>query len=214
MSKRVADVLIETPQTADVVRWTWLAKVIDQQRGRRRSVRRGRRHGRSVDAAPYRYWRQTPDLRQPAARHDDEWHAVSAVGLQKAHRDRQVICLAGAGRFSILLGDLLLIVQEKLPIKSAVFDNGKLGFIDIEQKAAGLMPLYTDSKNFDFGPDREGDEVVGTEYLEGGGARGARTGLPRPARIGVAQCEGEIDPAGHAAVAFYVAGGRRRHGRL
>jgi hypothetical protein len=62
-----------------------------------------------------------------------------------------VICLAGDGGFAMLLGDLLTTVQESLPIKIVVFDNGKLGFVDIEQKAAGLIPLYTDLKNPDFG---------------------------------------------------------------
>jgi pyruvate dehydrogenase (quinone) len=38
-----------------------------------------------------------------------------------------------------------------VPIKIVVFDNGKLGFIDIEQKSAGLEPIYTDLKNPDFG---------------------------------------------------------------
>jgi pyruvate dehydrogenase (quinone) len=75
----------------------------------------------------------------------------SALGLQKAQPGRQVICLAGDGGFSMLLGDLLTVVQENLPIKIVVFDNGKLGFVDIEQKAAGLVPLYTDLKNPDFG---------------------------------------------------------------
>ena len=51
----------------------------------------------------------------------------------------------------MLLGDLLTVVQEKVPIKIAVFNNGKLGFIDIEQKSAGLIPMYTDLKNPDFG---------------------------------------------------------------
>jgi pyruvate dehydrogenase (quinone) len=40
--------------------------------------------------------------------------------------------MAGDGGFSMLLGDLLTMVQENLPIKIVVFDNGKLGFIDIE----------------------------------------------------------------------------------
>jgi pyruvate dehydrogenase (quinone) len=75
----------------------------------------------------------------------------SALGLQKCQPGRQVICLAGDGGFSMLLGDLLTTVQENLPIKIVVFDNGKLGFIDIEQKAAGLEPVYTDLKNPNFG---------------------------------------------------------------
>jgi pyruvate dehydrogenase (quinone) len=75
----------------------------------------------------------------------------SALGLQKCQPGRQVICLAGDGGFTMLLGDLLTTVQENLPIKIAVYDNGKLGFVDIEQKAAGLVPVYTDLKNPDFG---------------------------------------------------------------
>jgi len=75
----------------------------------------------------------------------------SALGLQKCQPGRQVICLAGDGGFTMLLGDLLTTVQENLPIKIVVYDNGKLGFVDIEQKAAGLDPVYTDLKNPDFG---------------------------------------------------------------
>ena len=75
----------------------------------------------------------------------------SALGLQKSQPGRQVICLAGDGGFSMLLGDLLTTVQENLPIKIAVYDNGKLGFIDIENKAAGMEPVFTDLKNPNFG---------------------------------------------------------------
>jgi pyruvate dehydrogenase (quinone) len=76
---------------------------------------------------------------------------ASALGLQKAQPGRQVIALCGDGGFSMLLGDLLTAVQEALPIKVAVFDNGKLGFVEIEQKTEGMVNLYTDLKNPDFG---------------------------------------------------------------
>jgi pyruvate dehydrogenase (quinone) len=59
--------------------------------------------------------------------------------------------MAGDGGFAMLLGELLTVVQEKVPLKIVVFNNGKLGFIDIEQKSAGLIPMYTDLKNPDFG---------------------------------------------------------------
>ena len=75
----------------------------------------------------------------------------SALGLQKCQPGRQVICLAGDGGFTMLLGDLLTTAQEHLPIKIVVYDNGKLGFVDIEQKAAGLVPVYTGLKNPNFG---------------------------------------------------------------
>jgi len=76
---------------------------------------------------------------------------ASALGLQKCQPGRQVIAMSGDGGFAMLLGDLLTTVQEKLPIKIVVFDNGKLGFVDIEQKAAGLVPVFTDLKNPNFG---------------------------------------------------------------
>jgi pyruvate dehydrogenase (quinone) len=74
-----------------------------------------------------------------------------ALGLQKCQPGRQVVCLAGDIGFAMLLGDLMTAVQANLPIKIAVYDNGKLGFIDIEQKAAGLIPVFTDLKNPNFG---------------------------------------------------------------
>jgi pyruvate dehydrogenase (quinone) len=39
----------------------------------------------------------------------------SAIGLQKCQPGRQVICMAGDGGFTMLLGDLLTVVQENLP---------------------------------------------------------------------------------------------------
>lgn len=75
----------------------------------------------------------------------------SALGLQKCQPGRQVISLSGDGGLAMLLGDLLTTVQENLPIKIVVYDNGKLGFVEIEQKAAGLLPVYTDLKNPNFG---------------------------------------------------------------
>jgi pyruvate dehydrogenase (quinone) len=74
----------------------------------------------------------------------------SALGIQKAQPGRQVITLAGDGGFSMLMGDLLTCTQENLPIKIAVFDNGKLGFVEIEQKSEGMVNIYTDLKNPNF----------------------------------------------------------------
>jgi pyruvate dehydrogenase (quinone) len=75
----------------------------------------------------------------------------ASIGLQKCQPDRQVVCMAGDGGFTMLMGDLLTVVQENLPIKIVIFDNGKLAFIDIEQKSAGIDPIFTDLKNPDFG---------------------------------------------------------------
>jgi len=75
----------------------------------------------------------------------------TAIGLQKCQPDRQVIAMAGDGGLTMLLGDLLTTVQENLPIKIVVYDNGKLGFVELEQKAEGLLPVFTGLKNPDFG---------------------------------------------------------------
>jgi pyruvate dehydrogenase (quinone) len=75
----------------------------------------------------------------------------TAIGLQTCQPGRQVVCVAGDGGLTMLLGDLITIVSEKLPIKIAVYDNGKLGFVELEQKSEGLAPTYTDLKNPDFG---------------------------------------------------------------
>src|SRR5580693_566190 len=74
----------------------------------------------------------------------------TAIGLQTCQPGRQVVCVAGDGGITMLLGDLITIVSEKLPIKIAVYDNGALGFVELEQKSEGLLPTYTDLKNPDF----------------------------------------------------------------
>jgi pyruvate dehydrogenase (quinone) len=50
----------------------------------------------------------------------------------------------------MLMGDLLTAVQEKIPIKVAVFNNGSLGFVELEMKAEGLLDAYTNLENPNF----------------------------------------------------------------
>jgi len=42
-------------------------------------------------------------------------------------------------------------VNEDIPVKIVVFDNSKLGFVEIEQKAEGMLDTFTRLKNPDFG---------------------------------------------------------------
>jgi len=74
-----------------------------------------------------------------------------ALGLQKAFPTRQVVALCGDGGLTMLMGDLLTAVQENLPIKIVVFNNGSLNFVELEQKVGGLLDNYTALKNPDFG---------------------------------------------------------------
>lgn len=75
----------------------------------------------------------------------------SAIGLQSCQPGRQVIAMCGDGGIAMLFGDLMTLVQENLPVKIVVFDNGKLGFVEMEQKAEGMMNTFTNLKNPDFG---------------------------------------------------------------
>jgi pyruvate dehydrogenase (quinone) len=92
----------------------------------------------------------------------------TAIGLQKAQPGRQVIVMAGDGGFTMLMGELLTTVQESLPIKVAVFDNGKLGFVELEQKGEGMVPVYTDLKNPDFGKVAEAMGLWGRTVADAG----------------------------------------------
>lgn len=98
---------------------------------------------------------------------------TTALGLQKCQPGRQVIALAGDGGFAMMMGDVLTTIQEGLPLKIAVYDNSKLGFVEIEQKTEGLLPVYTDLKNPDFGKVAEamglwGRTISTASELEGG----------------------------------------------
>jgi pyruvate dehydrogenase (quinone) len=74
-----------------------------------------------------------------------------AIGVQAAHAGRQVITLSGDGGIAMLLGDLITLRQQKLPVKIVVFTNGALSFVELEMKAAGIVNYGTELENPDFG---------------------------------------------------------------
>jgi pyruvate dehydrogenase (quinone) len=84
------------------------------------------------------------------------WHGsmanamAQAIGAQAAFRGRQVISLSGDGGFTMLMGDFLSLAQLDLPVKVVVFNNGALGFIELEQKSTGFLEFGTDFKNPNF----------------------------------------------------------------
>jgi len=73
-----------------------------------------------------------------------------AIGAQAAHPGRQVIALSGDGGLAMLLGELLTLRQQQLPVKVVVFSNGALSFVELEMKAAGIVTYGTDLDNPDF----------------------------------------------------------------
>jgi pyruvate dehydrogenase (quinone) len=75
---------------------------------------------------------------------------AQAIGAQSAFPDRQVISFSGDGGFAMLMGDLLTLVQERLPVKIVVLNNGTLGFVEMEMKASGILDTGVDLTNPDF----------------------------------------------------------------
>jgi pyruvate dehydrogenase (quinone) len=73
-----------------------------------------------------------------------------AIGAQSSQPGRQVISLSGDGGFTMLMGDLITLTQMKLPVKIVVFNNGVLGFVALEMKAAGFIDTNVDLQNPDF----------------------------------------------------------------
>ena len=84
-----------------------------------------------------------------------------AIGAQAAYPGRQVISLSGDGGLSMLMGDLLTLRQQKLPVKVVVFRNECLGFVELEMKAVGFMDFGTDLLNGSFSKIAEGCGMLG-----------------------------------------------------
>ena len=109
------------------------------------------------------------------------WHGSMAnalaqgIGAQAAFPGRQVVSLSGDGGFTMLMGDFLSLVQLGLPVKVVVFNNGALGFIELEQKSTGFLPFGTDFKNPNF-----------AAMAEAVGVRGIRLEDPGDVEAGIA----------------------------
>jgi pyruvate dehydrogenase (quinone) len=95
------------------------------------------------------------------------WHGsmanalAQAIGAQAAFPKRQVISLSGDGGFTMLMGDLLSLKQLGLPVKVVVFNNGSLGFIELEQKSSGFLDTGTELQNPDFAAMAEAVGIKG-----------------------------------------------------
>ena len=75
---------------------------------------------------------------------------MHGIGAQVACPDRQVVALAGDGGLAMMLGELITLTQNGLPVKTIVFNNSSLNFVELEMKAAGLVNYATDLANPNF----------------------------------------------------------------
>lgn len=73
-----------------------------------------------------------------------------ALGAQGLDRDRAVVAFSGDGGLMMLLGDLRTAVTYKLPVVVALFNNGRLGMVKLEQEQGGLPEFGTELDNPDF----------------------------------------------------------------
>ena len=71
----------------------------------------------------------------------------------------------------MLMGDLLSLSQLKLPIKVVVFNNGALGFIELEQKATGFLNTGTELRNPNFALLAEAVGIRGIRLEDAGEVR-------------------------------------------
>ncbi|TXG98466.1 MAG: ubiquinone-dependent pyruvate dehydrogenase [Nevskiaceae bacterium] len=102
------------------------------------------------------------------------WHGsmanamAQAIGAQAAFPKRQVISLSGDGGFAMLMGDLLSLTQLGLPAKIVVFNNGTLGFVEVEQKSTGFLPTGTGLTNPNFAAMAEAVGIRGIRLEDPG----------------------------------------------
>jgi len=102
------------------------------------------------------------------------WHGSMAnamaqgIGAQAAFPGRQVISLSGDGGFAMLMGDFLTLAQQRLPVKVVVFNNGTLGFIELEQKSTGFLDFGTELQNPNFAAMAEAVGIRGIRLEDPG----------------------------------------------
>jgi pyruvate dehydrogenase (quinone) len=73
-----------------------------------------------------------------------------AIGVQAAQPGRQVVTLSGDGGVAMMMGDLLTLRQQRLPVKVVVLNNGALAFVELEMKAGGIVTHATGLDNPSF----------------------------------------------------------------
>jgi pyruvate dehydrogenase (quinone) len=73
-----------------------------------------------------------------------------AIGVQASSPGRQVVTLSGDGGLSMLMGELLTLRQQHLPVNVVVLNNGALSFVELEMLADGIVNFGTDLDNPSF----------------------------------------------------------------
>lgn len=91
-----------------------------------------------------------------------------AIGAQAYDKNRQVVAMCGDGGFAMLMGDILTLVQKKLPVKVVILNNSVLGFVQLEMIASGLMNYDVDLQNPNFAKLAEAIGIKGIRVEDPG----------------------------------------------
>ncbi len=88
---------------------------------------------------------------------------------------RQVVTLSGDGGVAMLLGELLTLRQNNLPVKVVVFNNSSLNFVELEMKSAGFVTHATGLENPSLAAVAEAAGLKAFRVESSGELRGALT---------------------------------------
>jgi pyruvate oxidase/acetolactate synthase-1/2/3 large subunit len=89
-----------------------------------------------------------------------------AMAAALAFPDRQIVCIAGDGGFSMVMEDFLTVLKYKMPVKVFVLNNQSLGMIKQEQKVEGYKSWQTELYNYNFADFAEHSGGTGIKVTE------------------------------------------------
>ena len=89
-----------------------------------------------------------------------------AMAAALAYPDRQIVCIAGDGGFSMVMTDFLTVLKYQMPVKVFVLNNQSLGMIQQEQKVEGYQSWQTELYNYNFADFAEHSGGTGIKVTE------------------------------------------------
>jgi pyruvate dehydrogenase (quinone) len=107
-----------------------------------------------------------------------------AIGAQFAYPGRQVVSMSGDGGLSMLMGELITVVQHDLPVKILLFNNSSLAMVKLEMLVDGLPSYQTDHPPVDFSAIARGVGMPVLQVTRPDDVRSALAdGLARPGPV-------------------------------
>lgn len=107
-----------------------------------------------------------------------------AIGAQLADRSRQVVSLSGDGGLAMLLGELITLRQQRLPVKIVLFNNASLGMVKLEMMVDGIVDYQTDHEPTNFAAIARAAGIDAIRIEDPAQVRSALTdGLSRPGPV-------------------------------